>query len=66
MLGKLQENQRELFRTRLEDLINPNHEMALLSKRIDWQYFEDAFKPYYSTKGGLQVFLYVPWLDVCC
>ena len=24
MLGKLQENQRELFRTRLEDLINPN------------------------------------------
>ena len=45
MLGKLQENQRELFRTRLEDLINPNHELALLAKRVDWQYFEDEFKP---------------------
>jgi hypothetical protein len=31
MLGKLQEkNQRKLFRTRLEDMINPNHELALL------------------------------------
>jgi len=52
MLGKLQENQRELFRTRLEDLINPNHELALLSKSIDWQYFENEFKPYYSDKGA--------------
>ena len=52
MLGKLQENQRELFRTRLEDLINPHHELVLLSKRIDWQYFEDTFKPYYSDKGA--------------
>jgi hypothetical protein len=29
MLGKLPKNDRELFRTRLEDLINPNHELAL-------------------------------------
>jgi len=34
MLGKLPENQRELFRTRLEDLINPNHELAMLAKTI--------------------------------
>ena len=34
MSGKLQENHRELFRTRLEDLINPG-----------LSYFEDAFKP---------------------
>jgi IS5 family transposase len=52
MLGKLQENQRELFRTRLEDLINPNHELALLSKSIDWDYFEDEFKACYSEKGA--------------
>lgn len=51
MLGKLQKNERELFRTRLEDLINPNHELALLAKKIDWQYFEDEFNPYYSDKG---------------
>jgi IS5 family transposase len=55
MVGKLQENQRELFRTRLEDLINPNHEMVLLSKAIDWQYFENEFRPYYSDKGAPSV-----------
>ena len=52
MLGKLQENQREFFRTRLEDLINPCHELALLEKSIDWQYFENEFKSYYSSKGA--------------
>jgi IS5 family transposase len=55
MIGKLQKNYRELFRTRLEDLIDPNHELALLSKSIDWQYFEDEFKPYYSEKGAPSV-----------
>jgi IS5 family transposase len=55
MLGKLHENQHELFRTRLEDLINPNHELALLANTIDWQYFENEFKPYYSDKGAPSV-----------
>jgi IS5 family transposase len=55
MTGKLQANQRELFRTRLDDLINPNHELALLSKAIDWEYFEEEFKPYYSSKGAPSV-----------
>jgi IS5 family transposase len=53
MVGKLPpNNQRDLFRTRLEDLINPNHEWALLSKAIDRQYFEDEFKGYYAEKGA--------------
>ena len=55
MLGKLQKNERELFRTRLEDLINPNHELALLAKQIDWQYFENEFAPYYSHTGAPSV-----------
>jgi IS5 family transposase len=55
MLGKLQENERDLFRVRLEDLINPNHELALLAKKIDWQYFENEFKPYYSERGAPSV-----------
>ena len=56
MLGKLQNrNERELFRTRLEDIINPNHELALLANTIDWQYFEDAFKSFYSDKGAPNV-----------
>jgi IS5 family transposase len=55
MLGKLQQNQPELFRTRLTDLINPNHELALLANRIDWQYFEKEFKVYYSANGAPSV-----------
>ena len=35
MLGKLPEShQRELFRTRLEDLINPGHSLTLLANAI--------------------------------
>jgi IS5 family transposase len=53
MLGKLPvDDHRELFRTRLEDLINPKHELALLSKTIDWQYFEETFKEFYSDRCG--------------
>ena len=35
--------------------INPNHELALLAKSIDWQYFEKEFKPFYSVKGAPSV-----------
>jgi IS5 family transposase len=56
MLGKLQDiNQREFFRTRLADLINPNHELALLANTIDWKYFEKEFKLYYSDRGAPSV-----------
>jgi IS5 family transposase len=56
MIGKLADrNQCEFFRTRLEDLINPNHGLALLAEAIDWQYFEKEFKPYYSDKGAPSV-----------
>jgi IS5 family transposase len=53
MLGKLPvEDHRELFRTRLADLINPEHELALLANKIDWNYFEEEFKSLYSEKPG--------------
>ena len=56
MIGKLPDsNQRELFRPLLEELINPQHKLALLAKTIDWQYFEDEFEPYYSNRGAPSV-----------
>ena len=56
MLGKLSQNkQREIFRTRLEDLINLDHELVLLANKIDWQYFETEFAPYYSEHGAPSV-----------
>jgi IS5 family transposase len=51
MLGKLPvDDHRELFRTRMADLINPKHEFALLANKIDRKYFEDEFWSLYSDK----------------
>ena len=56
MLGKLQNKEQfEFFRVRLVDMINPNHELALLANTIDWNYFEKEFKAYYSDKGAPSV-----------
>lgn len=56
MIGKLPEKgQRELFRPMLEDFINMNQELVLLSKQIDWSYFEKEFSIYYSDKGAPSV-----------
>ncbi|MDR0712172.1 MAG: hypothetical protein LBF67_07515 [Prevotellaceae bacterium] len=41
---------RDLFCTLLSDLINPQHELALLSGNIDWSYFENELKGFYSEK----------------
>ena len=46
MVGALPDrNQRELFRPMLADVIDPQHELVLLSDAIDWQYFEKEFAP---------------------
>ena len=56
MTGKLPENsQRDMFRPMLRDFINPHHELVLLADAIDWQYFENEFKPYYSENGAPSV-----------
>jgi IS5 family transposase len=56
MQGKLKTKiQREIFRPMLSDFINPNHELVLLAKTIDWNYFEKEFAQYYSNKGAPSV-----------
>ena len=56
MVGKLPDsNQRELFRPMLADVIDPQHELVLLSHVIDWQYFEKEFTPLYSLVGQKSV-----------
>ena len=45
----------DLYRIRLKDFININHEIVLLSKTIDWSYFEKEFSPCYSDKGSPSV-----------
>jgi len=56
MIGKLPKiAQRELFRPMLKDFIDPRHKLALLADAIDWHYFEEEFKSYYSEHGAPSV-----------
>ena len=52
MIGKSPvQNQGELFRPMLSEFIDMNHELVLLSKKIDWNYFEKEFSQFYSNTG---------------
>jgi IS5 family transposase len=56
MIGKLpKKGQLDMFRPLLEDFIDMNHELVLLSNSIDWSYFEKEFSIYYSHKGAPSV-----------
>ena len=48
-------SQRDLFRPMLEEFIDMQHELVLLGNKIDWNYFEDEFAPYYSDQGAPSV-----------
>ncbi len=51
MLGKSPLPQTNLFLPHLSSFIDMNYELVLLAHQIDWKYFEDAFKLYYSNVG---------------
>ena len=52
MKGKLpSQNQRNLFRPILKEIVNPRHELIILAYRIDWQMFEKDFNSLYSHTG---------------
>jgi len=44
-------DQRNLFKPLLSDFIDLNHELVLLSDKIEWDYFDSNFDKYYSSKG---------------
>ncbi len=41
----------DLFRSRLENIINMRHELVRLGQAIDWRVFEEAFDAFYSEAG---------------
>ena len=52
MRGKSDESkQRDLFRPMLKDFIDLDHELVLLSDKIEWKYFENEFEEFYSPIG---------------
>lgn len=46
------EPQGELFRVELSFLVDPNHPLVKLGKRIDWGMFEEQLEPTYHEKTG--------------
>lgn len=51
MLGKIVPDGPELFRSRLDSIINMKHELVLLTNEIDWNWIEEQFKGYFATDG---------------
>ena len=52
MLKKLPaQPQLEMFKTVLASFINPQHELCLLAKEIDWKQLENEFAPLYGDVG---------------
>ena len=43
--------QLEMFKTVLVSFINPQHELCLLAKEIDWDSLEKEFAPLYGEVG---------------
>jgi IS5 family transposase len=52
MKGKLpSQEQRNIFRPILIEIINPNHKLVLLSAKMEWKLFENEFGQLYSNTG---------------
>lgn len=54
----------DLFRARLDQIINLKHELVLLAGKIDWDWIDGEIAPLYSKKGrpGIET----RFMIVCC
>ena len=53
MIGKTDKKpQLNIFKIPLNQFIDPNHELVLLSKKIDWEKVEEDFSGYYCVDNG--------------
>ena len=46
------QSQEELFKSRLDQLLDRRHPLFRLSKAIEWEYFEEEFGRFYTEKKG--------------
>ena len=44
--------QNDLFRARLDQIVDLGHPLAKLARAIDWRFLEDRFRAAYSDKAG--------------
>ena len=52
MLSKKHPETIDMFRSRLDQIINLNHPIAKLANQIDWSFLETAFREHYSDDQG--------------
>ena len=50
-LRKVSSGTEDLFRSRLENIINLRHELVVLGDRISWGFFDEAYDAFYSEEG---------------
>ena len=43
----------DLFRSRLENLVDHNHEIVLVAESMNWQFFDEKFGSDFSDDNGL-------------
>jgi len=56
--------EQDLFRARLDQIINMNHELVRLTQAIDWSVLEERFGAVYSDgpgKGGVPIEVRLRW-----
>ena len=41
----------DLFKARLDQIINMRHELVLLADRIDWDWIDEELAPFFAGKG---------------
>ena len=46
------QSQEKLFKSRLDQILDPRHPLFRLSNAIDWEYFEEEFGKFYTDKVG--------------
>jgi IS5 family transposase len=44
--------QTDMFRARIDQIVDPNHALAKLGRQIDWRFLEERFGAVYSDKPG--------------
>ena len=49
---KREQNQEELFKSRLDQMLDPMHPLTRLATAIEWTYFEEEFGSLYTEKKG--------------
>jgi transposase, IS5 family len=52
MLTRRESGEQDLFRSRLDQIIDMNHELVKLARAIDWQFLKETFGAVYSDKPG--------------